>query len=116
MMEKGLRAKRVSELLREEISRLIIYEVKDPLVKSVIITAVKVTNDLSIAKIYFRSYDIDANLNSILSGLNRSKGFLRENIKRSLRLKRIPTLEFFIDETVDEGLKIDQIIKKLHES
>ncbi|KAA0258066.1 30S ribosome-binding factor RbfA [Deferribacter autotrophicus] len=116
MMAKGLRAKRVSELLREELSRLIIYEVKDPRVKSVIITAVKVTNDLSIARIYFRSYDVEANLEDILSGLNRSKGFLRENIKRSLRLKKIPSFEFFIDDTVDEGFKIEQIIKKLHES
>ncbi|BAI80983.1 ribosome-binding factor A [Deferribacter desulfuricans SSM1] len=115
-MEKGYRARRVSELIREELSKLIIYEVKDPLVKSVIITAVKVSNDLSLAKIYFRSYDLEMDLNDVLKGLNRSKGFLRENIKKSLRLKKIPSLEFYIDDVVDEGLKIDNIIKKLHDS
>ncbi|MGA1862293.1 30S ribosome-binding factor RbfA [Deferribacter thermophilus] len=114
-MEKGQRAKRVSELLREELSKLIIYEAKDPLVKTVIITAVRVTNDLSLAKIYFRSYDLDMDLQEILKGLNRSKGFLRENIKRNLRLKKIPSFEFYIDDTIDEALKIEGIIKKLHE-
>lgn len=111
-MEETLRTRRVAELIRQEVSAIIRNEVHDPKVSEVVITAVKVTKDLDLARIFFTSYD-KSELQIIKSGLERSSGFIRRQLMQSVRLKKIPRLEFLVDSTNDEADKIDALLGML---
>lgn len=111
-MNETLRTKRVAELMRQEISKIIMGSVHDPKVKDVVITSVRVTKDLDIARIYFTTYLKDAE-NGVKAGLERSSGFIRKELLKSLRIKKIPKLEFVVDDSRYEADKIDSLLHLL---
>ncbi len=108
-MQETLRTKRVAELLRQEVSRVIRDSVNDPKVKDVVITTVKVSVDFDIARIYWTTYNNDA-VKSIQTGLERSAGFIRKEILKSVRMKKVPKLEFLVDDSKYEADKIDNLL------
>lgn len=111
-MQESLRTRKVAELLRKEVSGIILNQVHDPKVRDVVITEIKVTKDLDTARIYFTSYNTD-NIKAIKSGLDRSSGFIRRELIKSLHMKKIPRLEFIIDEVNEEAKKIDNLLNSL---
>lgn len=108
-MQETLRTKRVAELIRQEVSSVIRDSVHDPKVKDVVITAVKVSIDLDLAKIYWTTYNNDA-VKGIQAGLERSAGFIRKEILKSVHLKKVPKLEFVVDDSRQEADKIDNLL------
>ena len=111
-MQESLRTRRVAELLRKEISEIIINYVHDPKVHDVVITEIKVTKDLDLARVYFTSYDKNS-IDAIKKGLDRSNGFIRRELIKALHMKKIPKLEFIIDDIGEEAKKIDILLDKL---
>lgn len=111
-MQESLRTRRVAELLRKEISGILLNHVHDPKVHDVVITGIKVTRDMDLARVYFTSYDRDG-LEAIKDGLERSNGFIRRELIKSLHMKKVPRLEFIIDDTGEEADRIDALIEKL---
>ncbi len=111
-MQESLRTRKVAELLRKEVSSIITNLVHDPKVHDVVITEIKVTKDLDLARIYFTSYDSE-NISAIKKGLDRSGGFIRRELIKSLHMKKVPRLEFVVDELSDEAKKIDSLINSL---
>ncbi|GAB1534887.1 ribosome-binding factor A [Geovibrio sp. ADMFC3] len=107
------RIERVSELLKEEISRIIQFDVKDPKVKDVVITSIEVTRDLSQAKVFFTSYNKE-NLKYIHRGLMSSAGFIRHQLQKAVHLKKTPSkLMFFIDDSSEYGSRIDEVLREI---
>lgn len=109
-----MRDRRVGELLRSEIMDVLLKEVNDPKIKDVVITKLDVTKDLSIAKVYFSTYNRSAK-EGIERGLNRSAGFIRHCILKGLRLRKVPTLRFIYDDSGDYGQKIDTLLKDINQ-
>lgn len=112
-MEETLRTRRVAELIRQEVAAIISNSVHDPKVKDVVITAVRVSKDLEIGRIFFTTFG-DNNPLVIKAGLERSAGFIRKELMRIIRLKKVPKLEFVIDGTSEEAVKIDALINLLN--
>lgn len=108
------RADRVGDLLREEVSEIIIKKIKDPRVGFVTVTAVKVTDDLSIARVYITILDKSQEA-ATLSALRAASGFIRSELKKRLRMKVIPKIEFRKDETYEKGVRIDELLRKIRE-
>lgn len=108
-MQETLRTRRVAELIRQEVSRVIRDSVHDPKVKDVVITAVRVSKDLDIARIYFTTY-ISGSEQAIKKGLERASGFIHKEIKQAVRMKKVPRLEFVIDDSRQEAEKIDNLL------
>lgn len=108
-MQETLRTKRFAELIRQEVSNVIRDSVHDPKVKDVVITAVKVNVDLDLARIYWTTYNNDA-LKGIQAGLERSAGFIRKEILKSVRKEKVPKLEFIIDDSRQEADRIDGLL------
>lgn len=108
----NFRPHRVADLLKREISEILFKELKDPRVGFVTITRVKVTADLRIAKIYFSALSSKGNVEDSLSGLNSAKEFIRTELKRRVRLRFIPILEFIVDDTLDYVEKIEKLIQQ----
>lgn len=111
MTEKRYRMQRVNEALREVLSTVIGRGVKDPRVGFVTITGVEATNDLRQAKVFVSIMGDAAQRAESLKGLRSAEGFLQGVINDELHLKRTPALEFVYDESVDRGLRIDELLR-----
>ena len=119
MAQKGFRrADRVSERIRSELMELMIRGgVRDPAARDVVVSAVRMPDDLSIARVYVRVLEeIDSDRQeAVVDALRRASGFLRREIGQHLQLRHVPKLEFYWDEVVDSGLRIESILEEIRE-
>jgi ribosome-binding factor A len=108
------RADKVADQIREELARLLSREVQDPGIGFLTLTRVKVTPDLQIARAYYTTLGDEANRRDTVRALGRATPFLRRQLGQRLRLRRVPELEFFYDESIAHQDRIEQIIRELH--
>jgi ribosome-binding factor A len=108
------RPARVGDQVRAELSDLITRQVHDPGIGFLTITHVKVTPDLQIARVYYTTLGDETARRESRRALERATPFLRRQIGARLRLKRVPQLEFFFDESVERGDRIEQILNDLN--
>lgn len=108
------RAHRVGEQIQKEISALLLKGIKDPRVGFVTITAVEVTPDLHLARVYFTVMgDETARKNSEL-GLKHAVPYLRRELGRRLRMRYVPDLLFVFDSSLEYGNRIETLLRDLH--
>ena len=111
----SIKSERVSDALIEQISYIIETEVKNKDIKFVTITDVKVSNDLSYAKVYFTVLDQDK-IKETKKALKSASGFIRHELRERVDIRQIPELNFVYDESIEYGNKIENIIENLKES
>lgn len=104
---------RLSNNVLEVLSKIIFQEIKNPLLKNVILTSVSVTSDLSFAKVYFTCMNEDKD--KVLSELNEAKGFLRSKLAQNIEIRHTPELIFEFDNSIEYGMNIEKVIAKIHE-
>ena len=109
----SIKIERIESAMVKEISYLLATEIKDPDIRFVTVTAAKVTNDLSFAKIYVTVFD-EEKKDSTLKALKNASGFLRSKLCERIDIRHIPELEFVYDESIAYGKKIENIIEKIH--
>ena len=103
----------MAELIRAEISDIILKEVKDPRLHSVTITAVKVTDDLRNAKIYFVEMGKDECSSEIKTGLTQAAGFIRRELGKRIQLRCVPELNFVHDKSFGYGNRIENLLAQI---
>jgi len=108
----GFRKNRVAELIRQVISDIIVFKIKDPRVQGVTITDVVMAADLKSAKVYFCSL-ADGRDEIHKAGLEAAEGFIRRHLRLELDLKYIPRLSFFYDTSFDTYDRVRRILKGL---
>jgi len=117
MSHKGFRrADRVAEQVRSELTELLLRGgVRERAVEDVVISAVRMTDDLSIARVYVRVLEEigPERQEAVVDALGRAAGFLRREIGHRLKLRRVPTLEFYWDDVVDSALRIESILDEI---
>lgn len=109
-MKEGKRSDRVGEQVRMEIAELLIRgKLRDPDAKDVVVSGVRVTDDLSIARVYVRVLGEadEGRRGRVVRALQRGASYLRRELGLKLRLRRTPELEFHWDDLIDrvEGLE-----------
>jgi len=109
----SLRPSRVGDQLRVEITDLLARQVHDPGIGFLTITQVTVTPDLQIARVYYTTLGDEKARVETGRALGRATPFLRRQIGSRLRLKRVPLLEFFFDESIDRGDRIERLLNDL---
>ena len=111
------RSEKIADLLKQEIAILISNEVKDPRLKSINITAVKVSDDIGIAYIFYTligesikrdESEIDEKVLKKFSGMVRSK------IAKKIKIRRVPKIIFRFDESIEYSENIDNLLKNLN--
>lgn len=112
---KYRRSLRVSELIKRKVSDIIMFTIKDPWVKSVTITFVKVTDDLKHAKIYYRVLGDEQSLDHATKGLERAKNFIRSEILQRTELRFVPEIQFLYDTGMDEAEHINLLLKQINQ-
>ena len=106
----SIKIDRINHSMIREISYILEREVKDQHIKFVTITDVRVTNDLSYAKVYYEDKKIDT-----LKSLKQASGFIRSKLCERIDIRHMPELEFVYDESIAYGKKIEDKIKEIHD-
>ena len=110
------RQRRVGDQIQKEISTLLLREVKDPRIGFVTLTAVDVSGDLRIAKVYYTVLGEESKREDTKKALEKASPFIRRELGRRLRLRFTPELQFHYDASLDYGNKIESMIKDLKEN
>lgn len=111
MVKQFARSDRVAEQIQRELADLLQFEVKDPRVHHVTLTAVEVSGDLSHAKVFYSAPEQSPQaLDALQLGLDKSAGFLRSQLSKRLLLRTVPQLHFVYDVSIDRGMHISQLI------
>ena len=109
----GNRPDRVAEAIRDELSQLIAREVHDPGVGFITLTRVKVSPDLQAARVYYTTMGDEKAQQETAKALKRATPFLRRQLGQRIRLRRVPEIAFFYDESIAQGDRIEQILQDL---
>ena len=107
------RSEKVAETIHETISSILSRGLNDPRIGFVTIIAVEITEDLSLAKIYFTVIGDEAAKKSSEIGLNSAKGFIRKELGRVLTIRHMPELIFKYDHSQEYGNRIDSILREI---
>jgi ribosome-binding factor A len=103
--------RRVNEAIKEIIGTAITSDLKDPRIGFVTLTGVDTAPDLSHAKVFVSVYGKQAEKDATLEGLRHARPYLQRLIADELNIRRTPMLEFVYDESVDQGMRIQAILK-----
>lgn len=122
-MGKGYRPQRLGEEIRKIVSDLLVRgALKDPGFRGMVgVSSVDVTNDGSYATLYITAlgYGLSEDCSKedqekILAAFQRSKGFIRSEIGKKVKIRHIPDLIFQFDSSLQYGLKMDRILDELN--
>ena len=108
------RSERVAQLIKKEISEYLAERVTDPSVGFFTITDVVLSDDLKHARIYVSVLD-DEKRERTIEVLRSMRGHIRTNVLMGLRMKNIPSIDFFHDSSVAYGDKMERLLKKIKE-
>ena len=108
----SIKLDRINSNMIKEISYVLQTEVKNPDIKFVTITDVRVTSDLSFAKVYYTVLD-DSKRKETDKALKQSSGFIRKKLCDRIDIRHMPELEFVYDESIEYGNNIEKIIDNL---
>jgi ribosome-binding factor A len=113
------RALRFGRLVQEELSDLLHRGIKDPRVTDaglVTITHVRVSDDLGVARVTVALHGSDAGKEkALLAGLARASAFLRAELGRRLKARKVPELRFVLDETGDQADRVTALLREISE-
>ena len=107
------RMRRVDEAMRAVLSETIATDLQDPRIGFVTVTRVKTSPDLRHARVYVSVLGNDEERAASLDGLASAHGFLQARVGGALRLKHTPTLAFEWDDSVDNGMRITELLKEI---
>ena len=113
MAKNEARLNRINEELRKELSSILAYDLKNPNITGMLsVTKVKITPDFKYAKVYVSILN-SKNIDKTIQGLKESAGFIRSKIAKTINLRITPELVFEIDDSLEYGARIDNILKDL---
>lgn len=109
------RTERLSDLVRDEISRLLLREIKDPRIGFVTITGVSVSPDLRHARVFVSVLGDEASREASLLALRNASGFIQRTLFRNLSLKHSLVVTFHFDDSLERGERIERVLRQIRE-
>jgi len=113
------RTRRIGEMIQREIAVLLQREIKDPRLQKVSITAVEVSKDLSVAKVFFtvigaaKGEELQQAINEVQAGLEKASSFIRYQLGKQIIIRSVPRLIFRYDDSVIRGAEMSQLIDEV---
>ncbi len=106
---------KINSEIQKYISEIILTELKNPKINGIIsVVKVDTTNDLSISKIYLRIFNA-TDTQDVFNQILHSAGFIRKSLCQKLDIRKVPFLEFYLDDTIEYIDKIENIIEKIND-
>ena len=112
----SLRSEKVADVLRKEISLIINKETKDPRLQNINITAVKVSDDIGIATVFYTliGESVNKNDSSIDNKiLKKFSGMIRSKLSKTMQIRRVPVIHFRFDESIEYSDNIENLLKNI---
>ena len=113
MKKESRRSQRVADVVRAELSNLLLVEAHDPAVKGVTVTEVTMSPDLQSARVYFSVLGGDAERGRAAEGLARAAGYLRREVGQRCGLRYAPELHFFADLSLERGARVEELLAQV---
>ena len=107
------RPERVADLLLEEISQIVGYELQDPRLATVTVTDVRVGANLRTARVYVTVAGNEEDNKAALAALRHAATYVRKEIGLSLNIPHVPELHFVRDRVEEEGERVDQLLARI---
>ncbi|WMY95229.1 MAG: 30S ribosome-binding factor RbfA [Arsenophonus sp.] len=114
------RVQRVAQEIQKKISIILCKKMKDPRIKTVTISGIKVSRDLTYAKVFvtfFNTLHQEDKIDDIKNAVHILNGDMSKRIRillsKSMSLRIVPKLIFFYDNSLIEGIKMDNLLKKI---
>ena len=114
MQNQSHRMERMADQIRNAIAVMIAEELRDPRIGFVTVTRVELSADLQHARVRVSVLGDESIRNATLEGLQSAAGFLRREIARRMRLRRVPEVLFLHDPGPEESLKLERLLHVLH--
>jgi len=109
------RNSRLSEEMKRIIGGIIQNELKDPRIPMLTsVTGVEVTRDLRYAKVYISVFGNDEEKAKCIEGLKSAAGFIRKEIGSHIKIRYIPELVFVLDDSIEHGLHISELLREVN--
>lgn len=112
-MVSKMRAQRIADRIRQELSEMMIFELSDPRLTGVSVTDVKVDRELSYANIYVSAIEGSSRSEEILAGLEHAQGYIRRELAHRIDLRAFPNLRFHWDPTFERAEHIEKLLASL---
>lgn len=109
-----IKIERLNHTVQQEVSMILMTEIKDEDIKFVTITGVETTSDLSFAKIYYTVLD-DSKKETTELALKKASSFIRTKLCERIDIRHTPELKFIFDTSIEYGNHIEKVIEKIHE-
>ena len=109
-MGNKLRIEKLQELIKQEVGKMILNDLKDPRIGFVTVTDVEMTGDLREAKIFVSIMGGTEQVKNSLEGLNSALGFVRREIGKRIRLRFTPEISFALDTSLNYGEHIQKLL------
>ena len=107
------RPERLGDQVRAELCLLLRRSVRDPALQLVTVTHVRMARDLQHARVYYTSLGDAPDRRQAVRGLRRATAFLRGQLGRRIRLRRVPELTFVYDDSIEREQRIAQVLEDL---
>ena len=114
-MVSKLRAQRIADRVREELSEMLLQEISDPRLVGVSITDVTIDRELAFANIYVSAVEGSERSEEILAGLEHAQGYIRRELSHRIDLRTFPRLRFHWDPTFERAEHIERLLASLQE-
>ena len=110
MKKESRRSQRVADVVRSELSLLVLTEARDPELKKATITDVVMPTDLKSARVYFSVLGGEGDRQRVGEALDRAAGFLRREVGRRCGLRYAPELHFLPDRSLERGARVEELL------
>lgn len=107
------RSTRVAQAIQQELAVLLVEKIADPRLQRASVSRVEITDDLSLAKIYYTVLGGKKAVQEAARGFRRAAGFLRSHIARTINLRCTPALQFHYDETAEKVAELEEIFQEI---
>jgi ribosome-binding factor A len=109
------RTERVNDLIRDELSDLLLREINDPRLGGLIsITRVEVTPDFANARVFVSIMAEQEEKQQALKALSAASGFFHRELKKRIEIRKVPFLQFRLDTSIEEGAEVLSLLNKVH--
>lgn len=103
---------KIAQAIRQVVSSVILFELRDPRVAHVTVLGTEVAEDLRSARVFISVMGTDSEQRLALHGLNSARGFIQSRIADELKLRQTPILEFVLDQGIKRSIEVSKMLRE----
>lgn len=113
MQGSGSRAERIADQIKDQVSQLLSFEVKDPAVGLLTVTHVKMTSDMGMAHVYYTLVGDDEERRKTARALDRATAFVRRRLAEDMNMRRAPDVRFHYDDDLERQERVETLLRQI---